>query len=210
MPTIDGDAHVMEGPQTWADCDPSERKFMPVLLNPGPDADRQFWLIDGKIRGHVRHVVKPKDFQALAEASGRDMVVSPEAQHLEDVQARLRHMDETTRRFIRERTDVVRRYIKSHIEAVHRFKTDRETSIKVLAKALALSDKQLLERTYDGAIAEHKLPAKQYPTLEGLKTILTSDPKAKGAKAEDFVDVRFITELDESGYIDKLYRRTAK
>src|SRR4030095_4241076 len=113
----------------------------------------------------------------------------------------------TTRKFIRERTDVVRRYIKAHVEAVHRFKTDRETSMKVLAKSLALSDKQLLERTYDGAIAEHKLPAKQYPTLEGLKTILASDPKAKGAKAEDFVDLRFIKELDDRGYIDKLYRR---
>ena len=54
MPTIDGDAHVMEGPQTWEYCDPTERKFVPVLLNPGPEADRQFWLIDGKIRGHVR------------------------------------------------------------------------------------------------------------------------------------------------------------
>ena len=42
----------------------------------------------------------------------------------------------TTRKFIRERTDVVRRYIKAHIEAVHRFKTDRETSMKVLAKSL--------------------------------------------------------------------------
>ena len=79
MPTIDGDAHVMEGPQTWEYCDPSERKFMPVLLNPGPEADRQFWLVDGKIRGHVRHVIKPKDFHALAQASGRDMVVPPEA-----------------------------------------------------------------------------------------------------------------------------------
>jgi hypothetical protein len=59
----------------------------------------------------------------------------------------------------------------------------------------------------DGAIAEHKLPAKQYPTLEGLKTILASDPKAKGVKAEDFVDMRFIKELDDSGYIDKLYKR---
>ncbi len=94
MPTIDGDAHVMEGPQTWEYCDPSERKFMPVLLNPGPEADRQFWLVDGKIRGHVRHVIKPKDFHALAQASGRDMVVPPEAQHLEDVPARIRHKDE--------------------------------------------------------------------------------------------------------------------
>src|SRR4029077_18759609 len=111
----------------------------------------------------------------------------------------------TTRKFIRERPDVVRRYIKAHIEAVHRFKTDRETSMKVLAKALALSDKQLLERTYDGAIAEHKLQAKQYPTLKRLNTSSPREPKAKGAKAEDFVDLRFIKELDESGYIDKLY-----
>src|SRR6201993_2008233 len=94
MPTIDADAHVMEGPHTWDYCDPSERKFMPILVNPGPEADRQLWLVDGKIRGHVRHVIKPKDFHALAEASGRDMVVPPEAQHLEDVAARIRHMDE--------------------------------------------------------------------------------------------------------------------
>ena len=94
MPTIDGDAHVMEGPQTWQYCDPSERKFMPVLIDPGASSDRQFWLVDGKIRGHVRHVIKAKDFHALAEASGRDMVVPSEAQHLQDVQARIRHMDE--------------------------------------------------------------------------------------------------------------------
>lgn len=94
MLTIDADAHVMEGPRTWQYCDPSERKFMPTLIDPGDGADRQFWLIDGKIRGHVRHVIKTKDFQALAEASGRDMVVPPEEQHLGDVPARIRHMDE--------------------------------------------------------------------------------------------------------------------
>jgi hypothetical protein len=40
-----------------------------------------------------------------------------------------------------------------------------------------------------------------------LKTILASDPKAKAAKAEDFVDLRFIKELDDNGYIDNLYKR---
>jgi ABC-type nitrate/sulfonate/bicarbonate transport system substrate-binding protein len=39
----------------------------------------------------------------------------------------------STRTFIRERTDVVRRYIKSHVEALQ--KTDRGTSVSVLAKA---------------------------------------------------------------------------
>ena len=33
-----------------------------------------------------------------------------------------------------------------------------------------------------------------------------NDPKAKAAKAEDFVDTRFIRELDDSGFIDDLYK----
>ena len=116
----------------------------------------------------------------------------------------------TTRRFIRESPEIVRRYVKSQIEAVHRMKTDRETGIKVLAKYHGSQDKEILERTYDLHIADDKLPPKQYPTLEGIKNILEplaqTDPKAKAAKPEDFVDMRFIKELDESGFIDDVYK----
>src|SRR5499426_174468 len=116
----------------------------------------------------------------------------------------------TTRTFIRERPDIVRRYIRTQIEAVHRIKTDREAAIKVLAKYHALQDKEILERTYDDISTDDRLPPKQYPTLEGIKNILEplaeTDPKAKAAKPEDFVDVRFIKEIDESGFIDELYK----
>jgi len=116
----------------------------------------------------------------------------------------------TTRRFIRERPDIVRRYIKSQIEAVHRIKTDRETAKKVLLKYLGPQDKDVLERRYDYASADERLPPKQYPTLEGIKNILESlaetDPKAKATKPEDFVDMSFIKELDESGFVDDLYK----
>jgi NitT/TauT family transport system substrate-binding protein len=116
----------------------------------------------------------------------------------------------TTRRFIRESPEIVKRYIKSQIEAIHRIKTDRETGRRVLAKYLALQDREILEKTYDDISADDKLPPKQYPTLEGIKNILEplaqTDPKAKAAKPEDFVDMRFIKELDESGFIDDLYK----
>jgi NitT/TauT family transport system substrate-binding protein len=116
----------------------------------------------------------------------------------------------TTRRFIRESPDIVRRYVKSQIEAVHRIKTDRETGKKVLMKYNGLQDKEILERTYDLISADEKLSPKQYPSLEGIKNILEplaeKDPKAKAAKPEDFVDLRFIKELDESGFIDELYK----
>jgi NitT/TauT family transport system substrate-binding protein len=116
----------------------------------------------------------------------------------------------TTRTFIRENPDIVRRYVRSQIEAIHRIKTDREAAIRVLAKYLALQDKEILERTYDDISTDDRLPPKQYPTLEGIKNILEplaeTDPKAKAAKPEDFVDMRFIKELDESGFIDDLYK----
>src|SRR5262249_52991203 len=78
----------------------------------------------------------------------------------------------STRAFIRDNPDVVKRYVRSQVEAVHRIKTDRETRIKVLAKYLALQDKEILERSYDDASTEDKLPQKQYPSLEGIKKIL--------------------------------------
>ena len=35
-------------------------------------------------------------------------------------------------------------------------------------------------------------------------------PPAKAAKPEDFVDMRFIRELDESGFINDLYKGSKK
>jgi NitT/TauT family transport system substrate-binding protein len=116
----------------------------------------------------------------------------------------------TTRRYIREHPQTVRNFVKSYVDAVHRMKSDRATGLTILAKYLRLDDKELLEKTYDNSIAENKLPRKQYPTLEGIKTILDQlgqkDPKARAAKPQDFVDTRFIEELDKSGYIEGLYR----
>jgi NitT/TauT family transport system substrate-binding protein len=117
----------------------------------------------------------------------------------------------TTRKFLREHPDVVRNFVKSYIEAVHRLKTDRALGLKIAAKYLRLEDKDLLQRTYESSIDEKKLPARQYPSVEGLKTIVDqlalTNPKAKTAKPQDFIDARFVEEFDKSGYIDSLYGR---
>ena len=118
----------------------------------------------------------------------------------------------TNRRFIRENPDTVRRYVKSQIEAVYLMKTDRETGIRVLMKFLKAKeeDREVVEKSYDVSMGDEVYPRKQYPSLAGIKTVLDAtvkdEPKAKEAKPEDFVDMRFIKELDESGFIDNLYK----
>jgi NitT/TauT family transport system substrate-binding protein len=118
----------------------------------------------------------------------------------------------TSRRFILQHPDVVRRYIRSHVEAVHRIKSDRDMGLKVAAKYFGRTrDQESMEKSYTRYISEDKLPRKQYPTLDGIKTVLTTlgekDPKARAVKPEDLVDLRFIRELDQSGFIDALYAR---
>jgi hypothetical protein len=117
----------------------------------------------------------------------------------------------TTRRYLRENPTVVRNFVKSYIEAVHRLKTDRAMGLKTAAKYLRLEDQELLQKTYESSIDENKLPAKQYPTVDGLKIIIDqlalTNPKAKTVKPQDFIDARFVEEFDKSGYIDSLYGR---
>jgi NitT/TauT family transport system substrate-binding protein len=114
----------------------------------------------------------------------------------------------TTRKYVREHPDIVRRYVKSQVEAVHRIYTDKEISIKALSKYFGRGvEPEILEKTWANLLNESVLPRKQYPSLEGIKTILATEAKSTSAKPEDFVDLTFVRELDQSGYIDGLYKK---
>lgn len=114
----------------------------------------------------------------------------------------------TTKKYIRENRDVVRRYVKSQIEAVHRIYTDKESAIRALARFIGRTvERDVLEKTWENLISEAVLPRKQYPSIEGLKTILASEPKAKSHNPEDYFDASFVRELDLSGYTDSLYKK---
>jgi len=118
----------------------------------------------------------------------------------------------SSRRFNREQPDIVRRYVRSQVEAVHRIYTDKETSLQVLRKYFRGNvERDILEKTWELLTEGTLLPKKQYPTIDGIKFILAplaeKDAKARAAKPEDFANLSFIKEFDQSGYIDNLYKR---
>jgi aminocarboxymuconate-semialdehyde decarboxylase len=94
MPTIDSDAHVVESEHTWDFMDAGDQKYRPVIVKPRGEGSGEYWFIDGKIRGLVRIVMTANELDEVAERTGRVMNTPRETREMENVAARLRHMDE--------------------------------------------------------------------------------------------------------------------
>jgi len=112
-----------------------------------------------------------------------------------------------TRRTIRENPDLVQRMVRAMAEAVHYYKNHKDSVVKIMQKYSRGPSRTFFEEVYDSS--RELLVEDTYPTIEGLKNTLeiqaSLDPKAAKAKAEDFVDLRFVDELKKSGFIEKLY-----
>ena len=114
----------------------------------------------------------------------------------------------TTERYIARSPDVVRRVVKSVVEGIHFMRNNPEASKRALGKYMKIKDEKELEEAYE--TLRGFIQTKPYPSPDGFKTILTElskrSPSAKSADSKSFVDLRFLEELDRSGFIDGLYR----
>ena len=102
----------------------------------------------------------------------------------------------------------VRAVIAAIVQAIHFMKTDKEGSIKVLARWTKSRDREVLEKLYNTYATKH-LPRVPSPPLGGVKAVLEtlSDriPKAGTADPKEFIDDRFVRELVDSGFVKNLY-----
>jgi predicted TIM-barrel fold metal-dependent hydrolase len=94
MATIDSDAHVVESEHTWDFMDRADQKYRPLIVRPRGEGGEEYWFIDGKIRGLVRVVMTAQELVDVAERTGRVMQTPRETREMENVRARLSHMDE--------------------------------------------------------------------------------------------------------------------
>ena len=115
----------------------------------------------------------------------------------------------TRRKTIREDRDTVMRFVRSYVEGIAFLKQKKEFSQKVLAKYLRTNDPEYLEGAY--AIFKQDFIAAPYPITKGLEAIYDivafRRPEIRSHSPEEFVDTSFVTELDKSGFIKKLYEQ---
>ena len=113
-----------------------------------------------------------------------------------------------SRRYGKANRDVVLRFLKAYIEGTKRLFTDRELGIRALRRYGGISDRDMLTTTYDLFTSRYikKIPKINPKGVENsLNLIADNNPKAKGRKAEEFMDTSFMDELESTGFIKSVW-----
>jgi ABC-type nitrate/sulfonate/bicarbonate transport system substrate-binding protein len=111
------------------------------------------------------------------------------------------------RSYVADHPDIARAFITGYVEGLHRYRTDRAFTVSVLQQYSGIGDRSLIEAHYD--LTMPGMPTRPYPRTDGLakalRVMARNLPAAATADPADFVDDRFVRELDESGFITRLY-----
>ncbi len=113
----------------------------------------------------------------------------------------------TTRRFLRSNEETVRRFMRAYIEGAARAQKDKAFALKAMGRIFRTDNREVLDETYE-LIVKAKFAIPPYPSVAGIASLIQglekSNPRAKGAKPEEFADSRIVRELDQSGFIKAL------
>lgn len=111
--------------------------------------------------------------------------------------------------YLKSNEGVVLRFLQAIGEGVHVFRTDREETLKVMSKYTKVTDRTILEKTYDDNKDVHRPNLR--PTLSGIKVILetlaATNPQAAKAVPENFINAGLTEKLEESGFFKSLAGR---
>jgi NitT/TauT family transport system substrate-binding protein len=97
------------------------------------------------------------------------------------------------------------RFLKATVEAIALMHKDDPIAMTSLGKWYGVPDKEVQRRMH---MTGRKVRRKPYPNVEGIKLVmrLYDSPNMQKFKPEDFYDDSLMREIDQSGFIDKLYK----
>lgn len=111
--------------------------------------------------------------------------------------------------FLRDHRPIVEQFFKGFLEGVAFAKNNKDESLRLIREFMKLKDPDEVEESYQVIIRDIQ-PRKPYPLKEGVEMVLrnveSTIPRAKTVKPEELIDDSILRRLDQSGFIDALYR----
>ena len=156
-------------------------------------------------KGVVESTVITPEFYILAKKAGVTTLADPLSAKIDFPQNTIA----TSRPFLKAQPEIVNQYLKAIIEATYYFKNNRDDTMRIMGKYLRIDDKDALAQIYD--LYRNVLSLTPYPTVEGMQLLLgwmaQTDPRAKGARAEQFIDSTTLREIEKSGFVAGLHQK---
>ena len=114
----------------------------------------------------------------------------------------------TSKKLIDAKASVIVPFMRALADGVHRYQTDKEYALKVISRYTRSPINEDLVLTYnvEGSIMDRGLNVRTEAIEVTLDEIRKDTPKAAQAKPGDFVDLRFVNELKQSGYLDRIWK----
>jgi NitT/TauT family transport system substrate-binding protein len=118
----------------------------------------------------------------------------------------------TSRKFLAGNRDVARGFLRAWVEGIKIFKTDKDQSLKVLAKYLKVQDRDILEKSHEIYRPVYKkFPYGDRSAVQfALEQMAKEIPESAKLNADDFIDNGILSDLEKSGFIDQIYEPSPK
>ena len=109
---------------------------------------------------------------------------------------------ETTDRFMREKPQMVKNFLKGFLEGIRYVATHKAETKNMIKKYLKTGDPEILEATYQSYI--QVIDPSAQPNMDGMRNAMDEVaqrvPAVKNKKPEDFINTRFLKELETEGF----------
>ncbi len=114
----------------------------------------------------------------------------------------------TTRKLIASNRDLVMRVVRGYVETIHAFKTQPDVFVPLLQRFLNISDRKVAEDLHTFYVPLFP-EAPRLSMSEGMRAVrdvfAKKYPAAQTLQESDMSDSSFIDELEQSGFIKRLY-----
>jgi ABC-type nitrate/sulfonate/bicarbonate transport system substrate-binding protein len=116
----------------------------------------------------------------------------------------------STEGYLAGQPEVARALIAALVDGIHYIKTERAGTIAIFGQFLQQDDPEVLDAIYSETSGA-AMPEVPWPSVKafanGLQQVAGQNPAVLNLRAEELVDDRYVRELVESGYVDRLYGR---
>lgn len=115
----------------------------------------------------------------------------------------------TLRQTVSKTPDLLEKVLKAVIEGIFIFKTDKEKSISIWRKYLRGATDDILAEAYQSTVGElEQVPTPSLQVIKSALDILSFQyPQAKQTDANLIIDASFVRRIEQSGFIDALYKK---